>query len=217
MNPPQNLPAQPFHDISRLITPNHPNWPGDAPYSLSKMAQIAKGDTVNTAVLSCSTHTATHVDAPFHYLESGVTLERVPLSMYLGVCQVIHAVPDTAGGTVSAQLLERFEVLPPRVLFFTGQPAHWTVFPEDFTPLNPPLIEALAAKGVQVVGTDGPSVDGFTSKTLDTHAACAKHHILIIESLNLEGIAEGQYELICLPLSLEGADGSPARAILRPL
>ncbi len=203
-----------MRDLSRRLMPGHPNWPGDAPLRLEPGARISNGDTVNTALLCTSTHTGTHVDAPFHYDDAGLTLEQIPLEVYVGRCRVIHA-PEFS--SVPASVLEPYSVLPARVLFFTGQPAHWTEFPQDFSALEPDLIHSLSARGVQLVGTDAPSVDPLTSQSLEAHSACRETGILILEGLNLEGVAEGEYELICLPLPLFGADGAPARAILRDL
>lgn len=200
-----------MRDISRSLTPGHPNWPGDDPYTLAPRLRIERGDSVNTALLSCSTHTGTHVDAPFHYQPGGQTLDEVPLSVYIGPCRVIHA---TGHEMMPASVLDGIENLPERVLLYTGQPAAWTTFPEDFSALSPELVRALAAKGVRLVGTDAPSVDPLTSKTLDAHHAFAESGLYILEGLNLDGVPEGNYQLVCLPLPLAGADGAPARAIL---
>ena len=203
-----------MRDLSRRLTHNHPNWPGDAPFRLERASQMSQGDSVNTALLSTSTHTGTHVDAPFHYDPTGETLEQVPLEVYVGRCRVIHA---TGFVKVSAVVLEKYPSLPARVLIYTGQPAHWTHFPDDFAALEPDLIRALSARGVKLVGTDAPSVDPLESKTLEAHGACRETGLYILEGLVLEGVPEGEYELICLPLPLVGADGAPARAILRDL
>ena len=201
-----------MRDISRSLTPGHPNWPGDDPYTLAPRLRIAGGDSVNTALLSCSTHTGTHVDAPFHYKNGGQTLDEVPLEVYVGPCRVIQA---TGHDVVPASIVDGVENLPGRVLLYTGQPAAWASFPENFSALSPDLVRVLATKGVRLVGTDAPSVDPLTSKTLDAHRAFAETGLYILEGLNLAGVAAGDYELICLPLPLAGADGAPARAILR--
>jgi len=203
-----------MRDLSRRLTPGHPNWPGDAPFTLEPGSQMSRGDSVNTAVLCTSTHTGTHVDAPFHYDPRGMTLEDIPLEVYVGRCRVIHA---TGFAKVPASVIEKYHNLPARVLIYTGQSAHWTHFPQDFAALEPGLIRALSAKGVQLVGTDAPSVDPLESKSLEAHQACRETSTYILEGLVLEGVAEGEYELICLPLPLFGADGAPARAILRDL
>jgi len=197
-------------DITRALTPGHPNWPGDTPFTLEPVSSIAAGSAVNVMALSASTHTGTHLDAPFHYSDEGERLGTVPLERLLGPAQVIDA-----RHRVTPELLRPFPMLPERVLFFTGEPAHWEVFPETFTPLTPELIHALADRGVTLVGTDAPSVDALTSKTLPSHKACLERGVLILEGLNLQGVAEGEYDLVCLPLNLPDADASPVRAILR--
>lgn len=197
-------------DITRTLTSGHPNWPGDTPFSLELVASIHQGSAVNVMALSTSTHCGTHLDAPFHYSAEGGRLGSVPLDLLIGPAQVIDA---HAG--VSPELLGPFPTLPERVLFFTGEPAHWAVFPEDFAPLTPELVHTLADRGVRLVGTDAPSIDAFTSKELPAHKACLERDVLILEGLTLQGVREGVYDLICLPLSLADADASPVRAILR--
>lgn len=203
-----------MRDISRALAAGHPNWPGDDPFTLDPRLQIARGDSVNTALLSTSTHTGTHVDAPYHYDANGARLGEVPLEVYVGRCRVLHV---AGHALVPASVLDGVGDLPERVLLYTGQPARWTTFPEDFAALSPDLVRALAARGVRLVGTDAPSVDPLTSKTLDAHRAFRDAGMFIVEGLNLDGVMPGEYELVCLPLPLSEADGAPARAILRDL
>ena len=106
--------------------------------------------------------------------------------------------------------------LPPRLLLHTGQPAHWAEFPEDFAALSPAFVREAARRGVRLIGTDSPSVDPLTSRTLDAHHACLDAGVLILEGLNLSAVQDGEYDLICLPLPLVDADGAPARAVLLP-
>ena len=201
-----------MRDISRALHEGHPNWPGDDAFVVEPRLRIERGDTVNTGLHSTSTHTGTHVDAPWHYAEAGARLHDVPLSVYVGRCLVVDA---RGHDPVPASVLDGLGTLPERVLLFTGQPARWQTFPEDFAALSPDLIRTLAGRGVRLVGTDSPSVDPLTSKTLDAHMACRDTGLLILEGLNLDGVRPGEYELTCLPLPLVGVDGAPARAILR--
>lgn len=201
-----------MYDITRALSQGHPNWPGDTPFALEATAQIAEGSAVNVMAITTSTHIGTHLDAPYHYSEGGARLGGVPLERLVGPVQVLHALTGP-----NAALLELFPTLPERILFFTGQPEVWETFPEDFQALSPELIHTLADRGVKLVGTDAPSVDTLTSKDLPAHKACLERGMLIVEGLNLQGIAEGRYELICLPLSLPEADASPVRAVLRRL
>lgn len=199
-----------MHDITRALTPGHPNWPGDTPLTLELTADMQRGSSVNIMALSTSTHCGTHLDAPFHYSDTGARLSSIPLELLIGPALVV----DARDG-ITPERLEHFTELPERVLFFTGEPSHWEHFPEHFAPLPPDLIHALADRGVRLVGTDAPSVDTLTSKDLSGHKACLARDLVILEGLNLDGIAEGHYELICLPLNLPNADASPVRAVLR--
>jgi arylformamidase len=198
-------------DITRVLYKGHPNWPGDTPLSLQETMLIKDGNSANVLSLSTSTHCGTHIDAPYHYLIDGPRLESIPLNVLVGNCQIIH----TRENPVSAKVVKAFETLPERVLFYTGQPDTWQVFPQDFAPLSIELIEALAAKGVKLVGTDSPSVDAFHSKDLPVHQAFGRTGLFILEGLNLSSVPQGNYELTCLPLSIPYADASPVRAILR--
>ncbi|GGN31634.1 MULTISPECIES: cyclase family protein [Deinococcus] len=201
------------HDISRLLTPGHPNWPGDAPFRVNPGARIAAGDSVNTGELCTSTHTGTHVDAPWHYDDAGVRLQDVPLDVYVGRCRVLGVTAHD--GAIQAEVLDGLpETLAPRLLLRTGQPAHWAAFPEDFPALSPAFVHEAARRGVRLIGTDCPSVDALTSKDLPGHAACRDAGVFILESLNLQGVPDGEFDLVCLPLPLAEVDGAPARAIL---
>ncbi len=88
-------------------------------------------------------------------------------------------------------------------------------FDRGFTCLAPDAVALLAERGCRLVGTDAPSVDHLTSQDLPAHKACLAHNIYILENLELAHVPDGEYELIALPLRLEGADGSPVRAVLR--
>ncbi|WP_216318660.1 cyclase family protein [Deinococcus aestuarii] len=200
-------------DISRQLVSGHPTWPGDPPFVVEPMAQIARGDSVNTSQLHASTHTGTHVDAPWHYDDAGLRLEELGLEPYVGRCLVVTA----RGPLVGPEVLEGLpQGLPPRLLLHTGQPAHWETFPGEFAAIDPALIRELSRRGVQLIGTDSPSVDPLTSKTLDAHAACRETGLLILEGLNLSHVPDGEYDLMCLPLPLARVDGAPARAVLFP-
>jgi arylformamidase len=106
------------------------------------------------------------------------------------------------------------EIAVPRVLFRTGtfpDPEAWN---EDFASLSPELVEHLHGRGVLLVGIDTPSVDPMQSKGLESHHALLRTGMRNLEGLVLEGVADGIYTLIALPLPLAGADASPVRAVL---
>ncbi|GIW35671.1 cyclase family protein [Meiothermus sp.] len=198
-------------DITRRIYPGVPVWPGDTAYRYELTAQIAQGDSVNVGKIATTTHLGTHLDAPWHYVEAGGRLESVPLSALVGPCRVVDARGQQALSVAFLQTVELAE----RTLFYTGQPNDWPAFPQQFTHVEPEAATYLASRGVRLYGTDCPSVDPLTSKDLPAHKAFAGAGVFILEGLALDGVAVGAYELIALPLRLEGTDAAPVRAILR--
>ena len=198
-------------DITRVLKTKYPTWPGDTDFKLKDTANMRDGSPVNIMAMKTTTHVGTHLDAPYHYTDEGDRLGAVPLELLVGDAQVLHVLAHDA---VPAETVEPFDSLPERVLFFTGEPDVWVDFPEDFTALTPELVHALSERGVKVIGTDSPSVDKFSSKDLPVHKACAETGIYIVEGLNLQGVDEGRYRLICLPLNMPDADASPVRAVL---
>ena len=202
-------------DITRRISNESKNWPGDTPVQYRQTSSILEGSSVNVALVSFSTHTGTHVDAPWHYIESGLKLHEIKLETWVGACLVVDA---NGAKILNAALLEGVDLTGiTKVLFHTGQQNVWLEFPSVWAHIDPDLPPYLAAHGVTLIGTDAPSADTLTSKDLPGHAALAASGVCIVESLALGGVPAGRYRLICLPLNLEGADGAPARVILEPL
>jgi arylformamidase len=162
-----------------------------------------------------STHTGTHVDAPWHYDDAGLKLHEVPLETWIGPCVVV----DVQGvSSLRPELLENVDLAGvSKVIFKTGQPDVWTEFPSEWAVVDPSLPAFLAAKGINLIGTDAPSADALTSKDLPGHNALARANVCILESLALGNVQPGRYRLVCLPLNLHGADGAPARTILEPI
>jgi arylformamidase len=202
-------------DISQAISTGIPVWPGDTAYREELNWAIGPGCPVNVSTITLSPHTGSHADAPWHYDEQGARIGEVDLAPYLGPCRVIHVIgcgPLIEPGHVA----DRLDGAPPRVLFRTydRSPAGWD---SSFTALAPATIEMVADRGGILVGLDTPSVDPEQSKTLDAHMAVRRRGLAILESLVLDDVPEGDYELIALPLKFMTLDASPVRAILRSL
>ena len=202
-------------DISPVISPDLPVWPGDTRFAASGTWDIADSCPVKVSRISLSTHTGAHCDAPSHYEQQGLSIDAVPLDAYLGACRVIHCV-----GTLVVEprhIEHALQDAPPRVLLRTYLNAPQTEWDPDFASVAATTITLLAQHGVKLIGIDTPSLDPQDSKTLDAHHAVHTHRMAILEGIVLDAIAEGDYELIALPLKLRGMDASPVRAILRSL
>lgn len=203
-------------DISRPLYPGAPHWPGDRPTAFHLNARIADGSSCNVGELTLSVHNGTHADAPFHYNDRGATIDALDLERFVGPARVIDARGcDVLTPELLADLGDAEFARAPRLLFRTDAWGDPDRFPSGWPLLDPGLPAWLAARGVTLVGLDVPSVDELTSKDLPRHHRMDAAGLLILESLDLRGVAPGVYELIALPLRLRGADGSPVRAVLR--
>lgn len=208
-------------DISPAIHPGLPVWPGDTPVQFQRTWDMGHGSPVNVSKLTLSTHTGAHADAPLHYDRAGEDAAAMALDVFIGPCVVVHC--REAGTLVSAAALAaRLDAVcgkdvPERVLIRTCEAAPQAAWDSNFTAISPDAIDGLHARGVRLIGVDTPSVDPETSKTMDAHRRVAAYDMRILEGLVLDGVAEGRYELIALPLKLAGLDAAPVRAILRKL
>ena len=203
-------------DISPAIHPASPIFPGDTPYSQEWVASIGPGCPVNVSAIHLSPHVGAHADAPLHYDPQGAAIGRVDLDAFLGPCRVIHAIG--CGPLIEWPHIEHAinASLPQRVLVRTYQKAP-TGWDPDLAAYAPETVQKLADLGVQLIGIDTASIDPASSKTLDSHMVIRQRNLRILENLVLDEVAEGDYELIALPLKLTEADASPVRAILRAL
>lgn len=199
-------------DISPLISPSIAVWPGDVAFSRDVALDMKSGDNLTLSALTSTLHLGAHTDAPNHYVKEGEDIASRPLERYYGPAQVIETRVNRGARIAPADLLSSVEA--PRVLLKTGTYPDPNHFNEDFAALSPELVDHLAARGVELVGIDTPSVDLFADKALLSHNAIARHDMSILEGVVLSHVPPGRYTLIALPLSLEGCDASPVRAAL---
>jgi len=205
-------------DISMPLEHGMVRWPGDPEVTIDLLASIEKGSVCNVTRMALSAHTGTHMDAPRHFIEHGVTMEAMPLDATIGPCRVI-AIDDPV--CVRAAELEPHDLQAgERVLLKTQNSARGyghRHFHEDFVYVSNDAAKHLAARGVRTVGVDYISIGGYHKDLVRTHLTVLGAGIWVIEGLDLSAVEPGTYELICLPLRMIGADGAPARAVLRPL
>ncbi|PTM58991.1 arylformamidase [Desmospora activa] len=202
-------------DISQPLHAKVPVWPGDTPFSYGLTWTKEQSGSVNVGQITMSTHTGTHIDAPFHFEKEGKRVGELDLSVYAGPTLVV--------------VLEGIERLHPealaqtdisgvtRLLIRTDAWIDRSRFPETIPLVDPALAPWLQERGVQLLGLDLPSVDPLDSKDLPAHHALARHGIHILEGAVLDGVKPGRYELVAFPLPLQDADGSPVRAVLKPI
>jgi arylformamidase len=201
-------------DISPPIDATIAVWPGDTPFAQTFNAEMSAGANLTLSDIRTTLHVGAHTDAASHYVPDGEDIASRSLDYYVGPCTVVQ-VEVRRGERILPRHIEGKHIAAPRLLFRTGtfpDPRNWN---DDFASLSPELVETLHERGVILVGIDTPSVDPFDSKPLEAHHVLAAHNMANLEGLVLEGVDEGDYELIALPLRIVGGDASPVRAVLR--
>ena len=210
----------PIYDVTVPVSNELPTWPTDPGVEISDYRSFAAGDGVNVSTLNLGAHTGTHVDAPAHFIEGAAKVESLSLDALIGDALVIE-VPEEFQAIDIAFVQKHFLAGTERVLFKTRNSAFWNEpeprFHTDFTYLDLPAAKWLVEQEIKLVGIDYLSIEKYASEKHETHLALLSHGVVILEGLNLTGIAAGKYELICLPLRLRSnkGDGAPARVVLR--
>ena len=211
-----------IYDVSVPISARTPVYPGDPGIDIQQWSALAKGDSANVSFLHLGAHTATHVDAPAHFIEGTRKVSELPLDVLIGPARVVEVPGESA--EIEQDFVGKLDLESvTRLLFKTRNSSFWAepdgVFHKDFTYLTPGAAEHLVTKGVRLVGIDYLSVEKFKSGKHETHLALLSNSVVILEGLNLRDVPAGDYELICLPLLIaEGTgDGAPARTVLRTL
>jgi arylformamidase len=204
-------------DISPPVHAGSPAFPGDTAYRQEWVATIGPGCPVNVSAITLSPHLGAHADAPLHYDPAGAPAGALELEPYLGRCRVVHAIGVRPLVRLDHAVHALGPDLPPRVLFRTYRRAPLDAFDPELPALDAALLEALAARGVRLVGIDSASIDPAADKELPSHQVLRRRGLRVLENLVLDEVPEGDYELIALPLKLLTADASPVRAVLREL
>lgn len=187
-----------IHDISRELF-SAPVYEGDPEPRLCRLKAFDKGDGLNLSALYCCLHASTHVDAPFHFVDGGDTVDMLPLELFFGKCTVM----SFEGAVTGADIDRRVKEGCVRLLIKGGGAAF----------LTQSAAFALADVGVRLVGTDAQSV-AMPEDTEVVHRELLTNRLAILEGLDLSGVAEGDYFLAAAPVKIAGVDGALCRAVL---
>lgn len=216
--PPAAGSGLPWIDISLSLRNAMVHWPGNPPVRIKRISDIDRGDSHNLSEISMGSHTGTHMDAPLHFIKSGIGIDRMPLDATVGRARVIEI--QDAESIKPEELLNHRIRRGERILFKTRN-SSWVrradTFVEDFVYISNEAASFLVKRGVRAIGIDYLSVGGFKHGGSYVHKTLLQNGVWLIEGLDLSLVSPGKYELICLPLKLDQADGAPARAILRPV
>jgi arylformamidase len=203
-----------IYDVTVPLSKELVVYPGDPHVKINRRTKVNEEDAkYNLSRYSFGSHSGTHVDAPFHLIEGGGTVDKLPLELLIGRARVVEVTAPCIDETV----LEEFDfTVDARVLFKTRNSYLWSQksFVKDYVYITPGAARSLVNDGIKVVGIDYLSVEKFDAEP-ETHMALLKAGTVIIEGLDLRDVEPGDYELICLPLKIKDGDGSPARVVLR--
>lgn len=201
-------------DVSLPVRNGMVVWPGDPPPEIADISTVAT-DGARVSRLILGSHTGTHIDAPAHFIDGGGGVDAIPLDHLVGPCRVIDV--DRAPSIARADL-EPFAPQPgERLLLRTRNRdlLRRSRFDPSYVALDISAADYLVTCGVVLIGIDALSIEGFAADGHPVHVCLLSHGIAIVEGLDLHDITPGVYELIALPLRLEGLDGSPSRVLLR--
>ncbi|WP_096436890.1 arylformamidase [Alteribacter populi] len=205
----------PWIDISQPLHSKLAHWPEDTPFSYKVTYSKEQTGSVNIGQITTSVHSGTHVDAPFHFINDGAKVLDLDINLYIGEARIIDV---SSYNVIDKTTLRHFNLEGViRLLIKTSIPNQPEIFPESIPYVTADGANYLKEKGIRLLGVDVPSVDPLDSKELEGHHALFKNNIYILENLMLDHVDEGNYELVALPLPLKDADGSPVRAVIRPL
>lgn len=206
------------YDISLSVSPDLVVWPDDSDIEFTRKSKIKNGYMTNSTHIKMSAHSGTHIDAPYHFLESGETIEKISLDKMIGRVYVLY-VPGVK--LITKEILEKSSIPPrtKRIIFKTDNSEIWSSenpseFVKDYVALEAEAAKYMIQRGVKLVGIDYLSIAPYDD-LVSTHEVLLESGIVILEGLNLSEVSQGRYTLYCLPLKLEGSDGAPARAILQ--
>jgi arylformamidase len=205
-------------DVSLAIGPDLLVWPGNPGVVIEPASRISRGDSSNVSEIRLGSHTGTHIDPPFHFLDDGATAEDLPLDVMTGEATVAD-LTGTAGPIGPDQLAD----LPlsgevTRLLLRTDNSALWAAdphaFPDEYVSVSADGARWLVDHGIRLIGIDFLSIEARGAPGHPTHRTLLEAGVVILEGLDLSGVAPGQYTLVCFPLKIAGGDGAPTRAVL---
>lgn len=207
-----------YIDVSLGIGPGLLTWPGDPGIEIVPTARLDRGDPANVSELRFGSHTGTHVDPPFHFIDGAATVDHLSLGALIGDA----VVADLRGfeGAIGPGELEALGLSPRarRVLLKTDNSEIWRanrpVFPERYVSLSPEGAAWMVERGIALVGIDFLSIEEARAPGHPTHRTLLEAGVVILEGLDLFVPEPGAYQLMCLPLKITDGDGAPARAVL---
>ncbi len=207
-------------DLSLTISDSIPSFPGSPIPQFINWSDV-KTDGYNLELLFLSSHTGTHLDAPYHFVKNGLKINQISLDRLIGQ-GIIIKLRKSSNAPITKLDITTFEkkngLIPNHssVFFYTGWQKN--LKKQNYFTENPGLnissAKYLASKKINLVGIDSPNIDLGKDESFNVHHILSKNNILIVENLaNMNKIRSKKFTFTILPLKLKDATGSPVRAI----
>lgn len=206
-----------IYDVSLTIYPGMTVWPGDPPIECDTVKSIEAGDSCNLSQLQIGTHAATHIDAPKHFIPKGNGVDSIEPEVLIGEARLFQ-LSDVH--RIDRKLLESLDLEGvSRVLLGTRNSLllRRDKLDTDYVFVAEDAAQYIVQRKIILIGVDYLSIEEYKKDGHPTHKTLLGAGVVIIEGLNLADVPPGDYELICLPLKIKDADGSPARVLLREI
>ena len=187
-------------DISRDLLKT-PVYPGDPEGYIDNIQSMRSGDKCNLNAVYTCLHTATHTDAPLHFIDGGASVEKMPLDLFIGECMVVEAPPGPITGAFAE---ENFPFEGCERLLIKGN---------GFSYLMESSAYYIVDSGIKLIGTDAQTI-GSHGSNQTIHRALLGENIPVIEGLDLSEVEPGRYFLMAQPLKISGMEAAPLRAVL---
>lgn len=165
----------------------------------------------NESRLEIESHTGSHADAPFHFLENGKTIEKISLDRFMGKCVVLDL--TKAKDSVKKTDLAKFKIQKDEIVLLKTKNKLENRFNPDFVYLEKTGAQYLASKKIKAVGIDSLGIERSQPEH-ETHKILLGKGIIIFEGLDLSKVNQGKYFFHGLPLKIRKGDASPVRAVL---
>lgn len=206
-----------IYDVSLTVHPGIPVYPGDPAVQREVYKTIEGGDPYNISAVNLQGHTGTHVDAPLHFIANAQSVDRILPEVLVGEVRLVQL---PAAERIDRSTLERLDLQGVKRLIIGCRNSELLTknsFDPDYAYITGDAAQYMVELGIILVGLDYLSVDDFHSEKQPAHHILLGAGVIIVEGLYLTGVPADDYEMMCLPVKIEGGDGAPARVFLREL
>ena len=209
-------------DLTLTLSKSIPCFPGSPKPQFLLWSDLRDDDGYNLELLFLSSHTGTHLDAPYHFVKNGLKINQIPLNRLIGK-GILIKLRKKRNAAINKQDIIAFEKrngqIPEHSSVFFFSDWQKNLYKSNYFTENPGLnfsaAKYLILRKVNLVGIDSPSIDQGKNKSFSVHQVLLKNNILIVENLaNLNKIPSKEFNFIILPLKLKNATGSPVRAVV---